>query len=129
LNFFQSRVSVSIPAICNISFAFFYHFGIPDTLKSEYFLICIFSAKVARGDVLVIAGAEGQAVQLLRAENAAELSGQRETNDISFLESKIYVGDLPDLSALGGLNGDSSPPVAVLGIHLGSKAVNAILCG
>jgi len=81
-------------------------------------------------DVVVITGAEGQqAVQLLRTENTSELSVQRETNDISFPESKIYVGDLPDLSALGGLNGDSSPPVAVLGIHLGSKAVNATLCG
>ena len=82
----------------------------------------------ARGDVLVIAGSEGQAMQLLRTENTAELSVQRETNDISFPESKIYVGDLPDVSALGGLNGGSSPPGAVLEIDILAQRPSMLYC-
>merc|ERR1739844_127814 len=72
----------------------------------------------ARGDVLVIAGAEGQAVQLLKTKTAAELGILGEGDDVSFSNSNIYVGDLPGLAALGGLNGMSSPPAAVLGMDL-----------
>ena len=75
----------------------------------------------ARGDVLTIAGAQGQAVQLLRTESVAKLSVRGETRDISFPENKIYVGDLPGLAALGGLNGNSSPPAAVLGMDVLAK--------
>lgn len=71
-----------------------------------------------RGDVLTIAGVEGQAVQLLKTESVAELNIQGETKDISFPKNKIYVGDLPGLAALGGLNGNSSPPAAVLGMDV-----------
>ncbi len=75
----------------------------------------------ARGDVLVIAGSEGQAVQLLRTENAAKLSINGENADVSIPDSKIFVGDLPGLAALGGLDGISSPPAAVLGMDILTK--------
>jgi len=75
----------------------------------------------ARGDVLVIAGAEGQAVQLLRTEKAANLSMKGEDDDVSLPDTKIFVGDLPGLAALGGLDGISSPPAAVLGMDILTK--------
>jgi len=76
------------------------------------------SQAVSRGDVLVLAGNAGQVVQLLKTKNAPTASLQGEEEDINFPDSNIYVGDLPGLGALGGLNGASSPPVAVLGMDL-----------
>jgi hypothetical protein len=72
----------------------------------------------ARGDILIIAGAAGQAVQLVRTENEAQLCIAGLVDDINFPSSKVYVGDLPGLAALGGLNGVSSPPAAVLGMDV-----------
>lgn len=72
----------------------------------------------SRGDVLVIAGAAGQAVQLLKTVNPTELCIKGDIEDIHFPESKLYVGDLPGLAALGGLSGISSPPAAVLGMDI-----------
>ena len=75
----------------------------------------------ARGDILIIAGAAGQTVQLLRTENEAQLCIAGLPDDINFPSSKVYVGDLPGLAALGGLDGVSSPPAAVLGMDILTK--------
>lgn len=73
----------------------------------------------SKGDVLMIAGAGGQPVQLLKSNNEMELKlkGDGNGSDVSFSENKIYVGDLPGLAALGGL-GICSPPAAVLGMDV-----------
>jgi hypothetical protein len=72
----------------------------------------------AKGDVLALAGAQGQAVQLLRSKNEAQICIGGDGDDIIFPDSKVYVGDLPGLAALGGLDGISSPPAAVLGMDV-----------
>lgn len=72
----------------------------------------------ARGDVLLIGGIAGQPVQLLRTQDNANICIQGAAEDISFPQSKVYVGDLPGLAALGGLDGDASPPAAILGMDI-----------
>jgi len=73
----------------------------------------------SKGDVLMIAGAGGKPVQLLRSNDAIELKLKGDGHDdVSFSANKIYVGDLPGLAALGGLSGISSPPAAVLGMDV-----------
>ena len=75
------------------------------------------ASAAAKGDVLMIAGAQGKAVQLLKTTTPTTISIQGD-DDIAFGNSNIYVGDLPGLAALDGLNGDSSPPAAVLGMDV-----------
>lgn len=75
------------------------------------------ASAAANGDLLMIAGAEGQAVQLLKTTKTATLSIKGD-NEIVFPDNMIYVGDLPGLAALDGLNGSSSPPAAVLGMDI-----------
>eukprot|EP00521_Asterionellopsis_glacialis_P011342 CAMPEP_0195300264 /NCGR_PEP_ID=MMETSP0707-20130614/27069_1 /TAXON_ID=33640 /ORGANISM="Asterionellopsis glacialis, Strain CCMP134" /LENGTH=394 /DNA_ID=CAMNT_0040362909 /DNA_START=150 /DNA_END=1330 /DNA_ORIENTATION=- len=68
----------------------------------------------ARGDILAIAGANGQPVQLLKTTSKVSVGVSKQV-DIG--ESHVYVGDLPGLAALDGLGGDS-PPAAVLGMDV-----------
>lgn len=75
------------------------------------------ASAAASGDLLMIAGSQGQAVQLIKTKTAAQISIQGD-NEIDFPDSKVYVGDLPGLAALDGLNGDASPPAAVLGMDI-----------
>jgi len=68
----------------------------------------------ARGDLLLVAGAQGERVELWRTKKTASFScGGAEFND-----TKIYVGNIPGLAALGGLVGDSPPPAAILGMDI-----------
>jgi len=71
----------------------------------------------SKGDLLMIAGAGGAPVQLLKSKNDMELQLKGDERDVSFSENYLYVGDLPGLAALGGL-GISSPPAAVLGMDV-----------
>lgn len=83
----------------------------------------VYAQAASSGDVLVLAGGEGQAIQLLRTQNVVKslsLQGDEEKDDgdVEFTQSKIYVGDLPGLAALGGLDGINSPPAAILGMDI-----------
>mmetsp|Transcript_26886 Transcript_26886/g.41160 ORF Transcript_26886/g.41160 Transcript_26886/m.41160 type:complete len:327 (-) Transcript_26886:4507-5487(-) len=79
-----------------------------------------------RGDILVLAGTDGQRIELKRTNTNPSISlnsdagsssgGERDA--VTFPATSVYVGDLPGLVALGGLGGDSSPPAAVLGMDV-----------
>lgn len=74
----------------------------------------------ARGDILAIAGANGQAIQLLKSTSPVDVQvavQDDESSSTSMGESHLYVGDLPGLAALDGL-GEESPPAAVLGMDV-----------
>ena len=73
----------------------------------------------ARGDVLTIAGATGERVDLLKSDSKVqvELAGAKNGETVAFGNSNIYVGNLPGLAALNAL-GDDSPPAAVLGMDV-----------
>jgi hypothetical protein len=72
----------------------------------------------AKGDVLTIAGSNGQPTSLVKSISPWELSLVGESNqDVSFGEGNIYVGDLPGLAALNGI-GVESPPAVVLGMDV-----------
>jgi hypothetical protein len=76
------------------------------------------SQAAAKGDVLTIAGSDGQPTSLLKSISPWELSLVGENNqDVSFGEGNVYVGDLPGLAALNGI-GVESPPAVVLGMDV-----------
>ena len=73
----------------------------------------------ARGDVLLIAGAGGERVELVKSKEAVECGVVGDGDaPIDIGQHSIYVGDLPGLAALGGLGGDGAPPAAVLGMDI-----------
>jgi hypothetical protein len=74
----------------------------------------------ARGDILTIAGATGERIDLIKSElpvDVALSSGNTFDDGVNFGKRHIYVGNIPGLAALNGL-GDDSPPAAVLGMDL-----------
>ena len=73
----------------------------------------------ARGDVLLIAGAGGERVELVKSKEAVDCGvvGDGDAT-IGIGKHSIYFGDLPGLAALGGLGGDGAPPAAVLGMDI-----------
>jgi len=82
----------------------------------------------ARGDILTIAGSNGERIDLLKSKSDVnvEIVGTDENGDsVDFGTSKIYVGNIPGLAALNAL-GDNSPPAAVLGMDVLRKRSNMI---
>lgn len=88
----------------------------------------------ARGEVLTIAGTDGNPVSLLKSIDAVDFSivvddddnddknnddknNDDDTNTISFGKGNVYVGNLPGLAALNGIGVDS-PPAIVLGMDV-----------
>ena len=73
----------------------------------------------ARGDLISIAGADGNPVQLVKSQSEAPVHLKSSDGDeiVDFGTSNVYVGNLPGLAALNGL-GDESPPAAVLGMDI-----------
>lgn len=78
------------------------------------------SAQAAsRGDVLLIAGAAGERIELVKSESAVDVGVGGFGDDVVELgKHNVYVGDLPGLAALGGLGGSGAPPAAVLGMDV-----------
>ena len=74
----------------------------------------------SKGDILVMAGADGQRIDLRRTKEKAQITLGLE-GQVSFPSTYIYVGDLPGLKALESLGGSSSPPAAVLGMDVLKK--------
>ena len=75
------------------------------------------SQSASKGDVLVVGGSDGQRIELWRTEEKAQIFlGPDEA--VSFPSTNIFVGDLPGLKALEGLNDLSSTPAAVLGMDV-----------
>lgn len=75
------------------------------------------SQAASQGDVLVVGGSDGQRIELWRTEEKAQIFlGPDEA--VSFPSTNIFVGDLPGLKALEGLNDTSSTPAAVLGMDV-----------
>ena len=74
----------------------------------------------ARGDVLLIAGADGKRVELVKSKDLVEcgIGGDGDGAAVDIGKHNIYVGDLPGLAALDGLGGDGAPPAAVLGMDI-----------
>ena len=73
----------------------------------------------ARGDVLLIAGANGERVELVKSKEVVDCGVVGDGDGtIDIGQHNIYVGDLPGLAALGGLGGDGAPPAAVLGMDI-----------
>lgn len=71
----------------------------------------------ANGDLLTIAGNDGTPTNLLKSTSTVDLSISGDSEDVSFGNSHIYVGDIPGLAALNGIGVDS-PPAAVLGMDV-----------
>lgn len=74
----------------------------------------------ARGDVVSIMGSDGKPVSLIKTKSVEDVNiktslGQEQYTTLG--SSRVFVGDLPGLAALGGLGGDASP-AAVLGMDL-----------
>eukprot|EP00980_Cylindrotheca_fusiformis_P001696 scaffold388_cov114-Cylindrotheca_fusiformis.AAC.5 len=84
------------------------------------------SNAAAKGDLLTIAGSNGQPTSLLKAESAAEIRVSGDSEDVSFGEHRIFVGDIPGLAALNGI-GVNSPPAAVLGMDVLKKRQKMLL--
>jgi hypothetical protein len=80
----------------------------------------------ANGDLLTIAGTNGQPTTLLKSTSAAKILLSGDSQDVSFGESNIYVGDIPGLAALNGIGVDS-PPSAVLGMDVLRKRPKMLL--
>jgi hypothetical protein len=70
-----------------------------------------------RGDILTIAGTNGQTTNLLKSTSKADIALVGETEDVSFGRGDVYVGDIPGLAALNGI-GVESPPAVVLGMDV-----------
>lgn len=68
----------------------------------------------AKGDLLLVAGTQGERVELWRTRDNVSIS----CGGANFNDTKIYVGNIPGLGALGGLVGDSPPPAAILGMDV-----------
>ena len=83
-------------------------------LKDNFNAAQSLAQATARGDILTLAGGDGQRIELLRSREKFNLSLADEKVD--FPAANIYVGDLPGLAALGGLQGVDSPPAAILGM-------------
>lgn len=82
------------------------------------------TAKAAsNGDLLMIAGANGQPTNLLKSTSAVETSVGE---SVSFGECNVYVGDIPGLAALNGIGVDS-PPTAILGMDVLRKRSKMLL--
>lgn len=71
----------------------------------------------AKGDVLMIAGSNGQPINLLKSTSATDFLVVGETEDVSFGKGNVYVGEIPGLAALNGVGVDS-PPAVVLGMDV-----------
>ena len=99
---------------------------IADNIKSASAI----AEATSRGEILSIAGTDGQPVRLVKSKSPVNImvqtsknptisSSKGEQNQLADLaESFLFVGDLPGLAALGGLGGDSAPPAAVLGMDV-----------
>ena len=83
----------------------------------------------SKGQILTIAGTDGQPVRLLKSKSPVQIKVRTSKNPISSKEEQdrfidlagsfVFIGDLPGLAALGGLGGgDSAPPAAVLGMDV-----------
>eukprot|EP00562_Extubocellulus_spinifer_P030760 CAMPEP_0178719200 /NCGR_PEP_ID=MMETSP0699-20121125/23003_1 /TAXON_ID=265572 /ORGANISM="Extubocellulus spinifer, Strain CCMP396" /LENGTH=429 /DNA_ID=CAMNT_0020369431 /DNA_START=279 /DNA_END=1568 /DNA_ORIENTATION=- len=73
----------------------------------------------ARGDVLLVAGAAGERIELVKSQSAVDVGVGGFRDDIVELgKHNIYVGDLPGLAALGGLGGSGAQPAVVLGMDV-----------
>lgn len=82
----------------------------PFARMSENFKV---AQAAAKGDVLMIAGSNGERVDLVKS---SQLVSAR-VGSADFGMCHVYVGDLPGLDALGGLGG-GAPPAAVLGMDV-----------
>lgn len=71
----------------------------------------------SKGDILTILGSNGKPTNLLRSTSTSEISVVGESQDISFGDASIYVGDIPGLAALNGI-GIESPPAVILGMDI-----------
>jgi len=69
------------------------------------------------GDLLTIAGANGQPTTLIKSTTNAEILLPGDLQDVSFGDNRVYVGDIPGLAALNGIGVDS-PPTALLGMDV-----------
>ena len=80
----------------------------------------------ARGDVLTIAGMEGQPVDLIKSNAPVDVTlGE---NQVDFGKRNVFVGNIPGLAALNAL-GDDSPPGAVLGMDILRSKSKMLLIG
>ena len=68
---------------------------------------------VNKGDLLLVAGTQGERVELWRTREGVDITCET----AQFSNSRIYVGEIPGLGVLGGL-GTSSPPAAILGMDI-----------
>ena len=86
----------------------------------------------SRGDVLTLAGGNGQMIHLYKSKHSvpisvASCSGSDE--NVTFGDgSFVYVGELPGLAALNGL-GVGSPPAVVLGMDVLRQRPRMWYCG
>lgn len=72
----------------------------------------------ARGDVLMILGADGKPVNLVKSRNAVSVEMKGENGGkVDFGSVPLFVGELPGLAALNGL-GVESPPAVILGMDV-----------
>lgn len=90
----------------------------PFSAMAQNFKAAQAAAKAAAsGDVLAIAGSNGERVELLKSKSKLNVGIVGDEQNKNLGESHVYVGDLPGLAALGGLGGES-PPAAVLGMDI-----------
>ena len=78
----------------------------------------------SQGDILTLASASGQPVQLCRSKEEATLA----VGAVDFGSSSLYIGDLPGLAAMNGL-GINAPPAAVLGMDILRKRPKMLFRG
>ena len=84
-----------------------------DNLKAAQLL----ADAASKGDILVVGGTDGQRIELRRTEEKAHVLLGPDAA-VSFPSTNIFVGDLPGLKALEGLNSSTSTPAAVLGMDV-----------
>ena len=99
---------------------------IADNFKSA----SVIAEATSRGEILTIAGTDGNPVRLVKSKSPVNImiqtsknpkapSSREDHNQLADLAvSSLFVGDLPGLAALGGLGGLSAPPAAVLGMDV-----------
>ena len=85
-------------------------------LKENFKAAQSLAQATTRGEVLTVAGTQGQRIDLLRSRESVNMSLKEE--EVDFPAANIFVGDLPGLAALGGLQGVDSPPAAILGMDV-----------
>lgn len=84
-----------------------------DNLKATQSL----AQAVSTGDILVVGGSDGQQIQLRLSTDSVKISlGSEET--ISFPSTRVYIGDLPGLKAIEGMDESKPTPAAVLGMDV-----------